>query len=138
MAILRYSEQREAIRQNLCARYDHPTAEMIFLDVKKNQPQIGLATVYRNLAQLCEMGAAQKITCDGADHFDATVAPHPHFVCTRCGAVLDFEHLDSALLENLRETAQRGFDGHVQRVLLCYEGICSACKSGDDCDQGEI
>ena len=57
----RYSRQREAVLENLRARYDHPTADMIYTDLKKSFPNLSLGTVYRNLAVLCEAGTILKI-----------------------------------------------------------------------------
>ena len=58
---MKYSRQRESIKENLMNRYDHPTAETVYLDVKKDYPNISLGTVYRNLSLLSEIGEIQKI-----------------------------------------------------------------------------
>ena len=52
----RYSKQREAIFENLQSRYDHPTADMVYTDLKRDFPNISLGTVYRNLSLLAEEG----------------------------------------------------------------------------------
>ena len=83
MAGLKYSRQRESIKNYLCGREDHPTADMIYTSIRREYPRISLGTVYRNLSLLTESGEIQKITTDGADRFDAKVAPHSHFVCKR-------------------------------------------------------
>ena len=49
MATLKYSRQRESIKENLMHRRDHPTADMIYTDIRKIYPNISLGTVYRNL-----------------------------------------------------------------------------------------
>ena len=41
----RYSKQRELIYENLKARCDHPTAEAIYSDLKKDNPGLSLGTV---------------------------------------------------------------------------------------------
>ena len=89
MAVLRYSKQRESIKNYLCGREDHPTADMIYTSIREEYPNISLGTIYRNLSLLVEIGEIQKITTDGADRFDARVTPHNHFVCRRCGRVMD-------------------------------------------------
>lgn len=50
----RYSKQRELILRVLQNRIDHPTADMLYSDLKNEMPDIGIATVYRNLSDLCE------------------------------------------------------------------------------------
>ena len=52
----KYSKQRELILDSLRKRKDHPTAERLYLDLKKEMPELGIATVYRNLSDLCEEG----------------------------------------------------------------------------------
>ena len=47
--MLKYSRQREAIKTFLAGRYDHPTAETVYLGIKEEFPNISLGTVYRNL-----------------------------------------------------------------------------------------
>jgi Fur family peroxide stress response transcriptional regulator len=56
MKTLKYSRQRESIKSYLTGRTDHPTAEQIYMNVKKEYPNISLGTVYRNLALLTEIG----------------------------------------------------------------------------------
>jgi hypothetical protein len=56
MAELKHSRQRDYIRENLRHRTDHPTADMIYEDIRKGYPRISLGTVYRNLTLLAESG----------------------------------------------------------------------------------
>ena len=85
---LKYSRQREAIKENLMSRRDHPTADAVYLSIREEYPNISLGTVYRNLQLLTELGELQKIRVgDGLDHFDADTSTHYHFYCNKCGAV---------------------------------------------------
>ena len=80
MASLKYSRQRESIIQYLSATHSHPTADMVYMHVKEEFPNISLGTVYRNLNLLVETGEICKIHCgDGADHFDGNTSDHYHF-----------------------------------------------------------
>ena len=99
MAVLRYSKQRESIKNYLCGREDHPTADMIYTSIREEYPNISLGTIYRNLSLLVEIGEIQKITTDGADRFDARVTPHNHFVCRRCGRVMDLKRTSCGMAE---------------------------------------
>ena len=54
--MLKYSKQRESIKNFLVTRYDHPTAETVYLNIRKEFPNISLGTVYRNLNLLAEIG----------------------------------------------------------------------------------
>ena len=52
--MIKYSRQRESIVNFLASRTDHPTAETIYQNIKKEFPNISLGTVYRNLSLLEE------------------------------------------------------------------------------------
>ena len=56
MATLKYSRQRESIKEFLMTRKDHPTADVVYENVKKIYPNISLGTVYRNLSLLSDLG----------------------------------------------------------------------------------
>ena len=55
MATLKYSRQRESIKEFLMTRKDHPTADVVYENMKKIYPNISLGTVYRNLSLLSEI-----------------------------------------------------------------------------------
>ena len=61
MATLKYSRQRESIKEFLMTRKDHPTADVVYENVKKIYPNISLGTVYRNLSLLSDLGEIQNV-----------------------------------------------------------------------------
>ena len=90
MRTLKYSRQRESIMEFLRGRDDHPTADTVYMNIRRVYPNISLGTVYRNLSLLASLGEITRITCeDGADRFDAVTKPHYHVFCRRCGRVED-------------------------------------------------
>lgn len=124
MTTLKYSRQRECIKNFLLSRYDHPTADTIYINVKKEFPNISLGTVYRNLALLTDLGEIIKITTDGPDRFDAHVDPHSHFICRKCHGILDI------YIENenfINEKAQKNFPGQIEGYTIQYYGLCRDC-----------
>ena len=122
---LKYSRQREAIKENLCMRRDHPTADMVYSSIREEYPNVSLGTVYRNLQLLTELGELQKIRVgDGLDHFDADVSEHYHFYCTRCGAVID---MDMDVIEEINDIASKSFDGIIEAHHLTFSGLCGRC-----------
>lgn len=127
MQSLKHSRQREAIKELLMSRKDHPTADMVYTDIRKDYPNISLATVYRNLSLLAELGEIQKLsTGDGVDHYDADISPHAHFTCTNCGRVLDIE-LDADSLTGLIQAAKPRFKGTVESASVNFYGLCPEC-----------
>ncbi len=126
LATLKYSRQRESIKDYLNRTYDHPTAETVYLNVKNDYPNISLGTVYRNLNLLAEMGEALKIsTPNGGDRFDGHTHPHYHFCCNKCGRVMDLELGD---LSYINREAEKNFDGTIENHSMLFYGTCSKCQ----------
>lgn len=95
MAALKYSRQREAIKNYLAGRKDHPTADMVYTAIREVYPNISLGTVYRNLTLLAKQGEISKISCgENSDRFDIRTDPHYHFICETCGRVEDLPDMD--------------------------------------------
>lgn len=126
MAGIRHSRQRDAIAANLRHRKDHPTADMVYTDIRKQFPNISRGTVYRNLSLLVDLGEVKKIAAGtGAEHYDGDVRPHNHFICRCCGKVSDMnDFIDSS---RIREMAQGPFGGQIEECNVLFYGICSEC-----------
>lgn len=125
MSVLKYSRQRECIKEYLINTKEHPTADMVYLHVKKEFPNISLGTVYRNLNLLADLGEAVKIsTLNGGDRFDGTTTPHYHFFCTECGSVLD---LDMENIDAINQLAGKNFNGKITSHNITFYGRCSDC-----------
>ena len=124
--MLKYSRQREGIKTFLAGRYDHPTAETVYLGIKEEFPNISLGTVYRNLSLLSDIGEIQKLSTGiGPDRFDGNAAPHYHFICKHCGSVLDLS-VDG--LDHINVLANQGFDGEIEGHITYFYGKCADCK----------
>ncbi len=128
MAELKYSRQREAIRNYLSETKEHPTAETVYHAIRKIYPNISLGTVYRNLNLLADTGEINKLSCgDGSEHFDYDTSRHYHFICTGCGRVLD---LKMASIDSINTIAGSHFDGTIEGHSTYFYGKCPCCKSG--------
>ena len=126
MTAIKHSRQRDAIFENLRNRCDHPTAEMIFSDIRVRYPKISLGTVYRNLALLTELGEILHIPSeDGADRYDGKMEPHSHFICRRCGEITDLPPISSRLL---KQSICREFDGVIENSSVRFTGLCCRCR----------
>lgn len=87
---MRYSKQRQVVRDILKSRCDHPTADMIFAAARETEPNISLGTVYRNLKVLSDEGEILTLeTEDKKIHYDGDTRPHSHFLCSVCGGITD-------------------------------------------------
>lgn len=86
----RYSKQRELIYNVIKGRCDHPTADMIYNTCREIEPSISLGTVYRNLKLLSDGGEIVTLeTVDKRLHYDGDVSRHSHFICEKCGKIID-------------------------------------------------
>ena len=118
--------KRNAILTYLQATNEHPSAEMVYMGVKQDCPDISLATVYRNLALFRDQGLVQCVgTVKGVERFDGNTAPHVHFFCTECGSVLDLPEVEAPA--QLSEAVENGTGGKVNMYSLSFAGICKNC-----------
>ena len=126
MATLKYSWQREAIKNYLVGRVDHPTADMVYTAIRKIYPNISLGTVYRNLTLLADQGEIIKISCgETSDRFDARTENHCHIICEQCGGVSDLWGIDTNLIDQM---ADKSYEGDVYGHQLYFYGKCKHCK----------
>ena len=131
--ILKYSKQREAIKAFLMTRYDHPTADVVYTNVRKTFPSISLGTVYRNLTLLSAIGEITRLDLgNNIDHFDANTKPHFHFICQECGSVIDLnmdDNSSAAITGAALQLAAKHFDGQVTGVVTYFNGLCKSCET---------
>lgn len=120
------TRQREAVFEFLSSVEHHPTAEEVYLAVKRQLPRISLATVYKNLEKLVECGAASKLTYgDASARYDIRTDHHYHTRCLACGKVQDFDPPEgSGLLRQF--VPQTGFVVEDYRLELL--GHCRGCR----------
>ena len=122
---LKHSSQRDSILEFLKTRKDHPTADVVYMNVRKSFPNISLGTVYRNLTLLSDIGQIAKIRVgDGVDHFVFFIFKQHHFVCKECGAVID---LTLPPLSSVDEAASAHFDGQIEGHTIYFYGKCRTC-----------
>ena len=87
--------KRSAILSYLRQTDLHPSAEMVFNQLKPQYPDLSLGTVYRNLAMFKEQGQIMSVgTVNGVERFDGNTKPHVHFICTGCSGVSDLPQIE--------------------------------------------
>ena len=126
---MRYSKQRETLLDLLRGTQSHPSADMLYTGMREIYPNISLATIYRNLAQLEKNGDIRRvITDDAKEHFDGFVHHHCHFVCDKCGSISDIELDENA---ELSKKVSGLLDAEVKRQELTFYGICKQCAKNN-------
>jgi Fur family transcriptional regulator, peroxide stress response regulator len=99
----RYTTQRAAVYEYLCAAHHHPTAEEIYAVVRRELPKISLATVYKALEALVDCRLASKLTsADGPCRYDCRTDAHYHLHCLKTHRIEDLDTpFDQHLIEKL-------------------------------------
>ena len=124
---MNYSKKRDMILRTLRKPDFHPTVETVYNELKSEYPKLSLATVYRNLNQLCEANTIKRLMLPNSpDRFDALITPHYHFYCNECNQVYNIEQCkqDCSML------LQDNFPHKITGYDVIFYGTCSECLNG--------
>ena len=105
----------------------HPSAAVVYREVRRHLPRVSLATVYRNLRMLAAEGLLSERAEVGGTRFDGNTDPHDHFTCVACGRIYDVPPLGARRVAP-RATFRPGFEVHGQRIE--FYGRCDTCRRG--------
>jgi Fe2+ or Zn2+ uptake regulation protein len=122
----RVTPQRRLIYQTLINKANHPKAEDVYEEVRAIIPDISLATVYKALSDLVDMGELLEIKYQGEQsRFDPMVTPHSHLICTGCGSI---KNVTQSLLIPEPDFSEKG-EFNIKKSEIIYWGLCVACQS---------
>jgi Fur family ferric uptake transcriptional regulator len=127
---LRWSSTRDAVVDAFLVAPHHVSVDELLARVRRREPGVGHATVYRTLRLLEEIGVALSHRFgDGPTRYEpaAGVPHHDHLVCTACGRVVEFVEPG---IERLQEEVSRaaGYVVHAHRLEI--HGRCPECRRG--------
>ena len=125
----RLTPQRLAVLKILAAGEEHPSIERIYEQIRPDFPMTSLATVYKTVTLFKEMDEVLELGFNnGSNRYDGSKPyPHPHLICTQCGAIEDLEA--DALRDIPRQVAQdTGY--RIVSHRLDFFGICQKCQAG--------
>lgn len=118
--------QRLAVLTILESRRDHPTAEQIYQEVRRQMPAISFNTVYKTLEVLCQRGLVIKVNpLHEVARYDIETSNHAHLVCRKCHLIVDL-HDEVAPGLALPPQDRAGFQ--VERHSLIFWGLCPRCQ----------
>ena len=109
----------------------HMSAEDVYSILRENESEIGLATVYRALDLLSELGILVHVDFgDGCARYelntsDPKVHHHHHLICGKCKKVIEFEE---DLLDDLEETIAEESDFQILNHEVKFFGYCKDCR----------
>ena len=128
---LRITPQRMAICELLATTLQHPTAQMIYEEIKPAYPSLSLATVYNTLEALADLGAINELGSagDNASHYDANLSPHVNLACVSCHRVID---LPSQYIHRVESEVANTSGYRVFGARVLYYGLCPDCMEKED------
>lgn len=121
----RTTAQKSFIINYLKGVKTHPSAEIVYKEVKKKLPSISQGTVYRVLNNFKKKGELQTIETKDNTHFDADISDHAHFICEECGNVYDVidECSKCGILKNKKTKV-----GKINKYKINFYGKCKCCR----------
>ena len=120
----RITSQKKLILDYLKSVKCHPSAEKVYLEVRKKLPRISRGTVYRVLNNLKEKGEIQELPCE-VSHYDGDISSHAHFICQRCNKIFDiFDICKECDVLRRKKTKV----GEIKNYQIHFYGICKNCQ----------
>jgi len=123
----RMTPQRMAVLQELLRTDRHPSVEEIYRALQPTYPMMSLATVYKTVATLKDLGEVLELEfSDGHNRYDAWMPqPHPHLICRDCNRIEDhpIDELDRLMTD---AAMQSGYQ--LLSMRLDLYGICGQCS----------
>ncbi len=123
----RLTPQRLAVLRILAKSEGHPSAEQIYEQIKVDYPTTSLATIYKTLSLLKNMGEVLELNfASVGSRYDGNKPyPHPHVICDNCGQILDpeFEAVAGISQEIARQTGYK-----ITHQQLNFFGLCPTCQ----------
>ena len=122
---IQVTPQRLAIYEQLMGRKDHPSAEMIFNNIKDDFPSLTLVTVYNTLQKLESSDLCIKVNpLHASARYDGNTSVHQHLVCTHCQKIIDIH--DASVSVELPEWISEKFK--VVDQSITFYGTCVDCQ----------
>ena len=123
-----HSKQREQILDVFLKTERHLTIDDLYGLIRKKNPRIGLATVYRAMSIICDAGLAREVDFgDGTRRFEHKYQHqhHHHLVCLECGRAIE---VVSPEIEKLQQRLAKKHGFTLVKDTMKIFGICRQCQ----------
>ncbi len=118
--------QRLAVMASLQNRRDHPSAEHIYQEVRRQLPTISFNTVYKALEVLCQKGMVTKVNpLHEVARYDGITNHHAHLICRQCHHIIDLDW-EAGAIPGLAPAERHGFQ--LDYPSLTFWGLCPQCQ----------
>jgi Fur family ferric uptake transcriptional regulator len=126
---LKHSRQRELVADAFFAMDGHVSVDELIGHVRRLDPRVSVATVYRTMKLLAECGlAVPRQFGGGQTRYEPSAGRphHDHLICTTCGDIVEFANARIELLQ-ARVAESHGFE--VESHKLELYGRCARCRA---------
>ncbi len=126
---LKQTRQRSLIVSIFLATGGHLDVDQLLATVRRTDPKVSAATVYRTMKLLTELGIAHAQQFgDGHTRYESAVDRHhhDHLICTACGKIIEFEN---DRIESLQDAVARRHGFTVAHHKLELYGRCAECAA---------
>ena len=126
--------QRLAVMGALQRRRDHPTADHIYQEVRRQLPAISFNTVYKTLEILCQRGMVIKVNpLHAVARYDCETGQHAHLICRQCHHIIDLDW-EVSEVPSLDAAVLQGFQ--IEHPSLTFWGLCPRCQQRESHPEG--
>ncbi|WP_353893496.1 Fur family transcriptional regulator [Proteinivorax hydrogeniformans] len=127
------TEQRQIIADYFLKSAEHLNAKDIYNDLKGLN--IGLATIYRTVNILKEIGVLKEVVVDKLSYYELKIytqkPSHIHFKCAKCNDIIDISKNTEKYLQ-LIQTLKNEQEVTIWDINTTLTGICKNCREGDN------
>ena len=123
----RLTPQRLAVLKILAVSHGHPSVERIYEQVKTDFPTTSLATVYKTVSLVKELGEVLELGfSDDRNRYDGNKPySHPHLICTHCRNIID---PDLSSLHHMTEELEKETGFRIVNHRMDFFGLCPDCR----------
>jgi Fur family ferric uptake transcriptional regulator len=130
---LKHSRQRDRIAETFLSMGGHVSVDELVARVRRVDPRISVATVYRTMKLLADCGVAvpRQFGGDGQTRYEAAAGRphHDHLICTSCGEIVEFAN---ERIESLQELVAKRHGFEVESHRLELYGRCARCRRAQE------
>jgi len=118
---IRLTPQRINVYKFLLENRVHPTVDMVYSALKKENPSLSKTTIYNIVEVLTEAGLVKVLRIHGGDvRLDGDISHHAHFYCKECEEIKDIFMDEISIPKTLSGYQFDEFD-------VSASGICASC-----------
>ena len=129
------TKELKATPQRLCVLKElekkmHPTIDDLYEALRRENPSMSLATVYKNIGTLKEKGIVIEVNiADGKMRYDIYSKPHIHLLCKECHSISDMDYDED--LFDYQVKLEKNQSIRIERLdIIASMKDCKFCRKG--------